>query len=186
MRFKAKEQREELKPLLATHPIELVHLDYLTIERKDQVVNILVFTDHFTRFSQPFVTPNQTAAVKAKTLWEHYFVYYWIPENILSDQGRNFESDLIRELCHITGVKKLRTTPYSSQTNGQREKFNSTLINMIGTLPIVAKQHWQGFVFILVHGFNCTKSVATAFSPCCLLFGRHPLIGPCPDHIVCA
>ena len=174
LRFKAKEQREELKPLLATHPMELVHMDYLTIEGKDKEVNILVVTDHFTRFAQAFVTPNQTAAVTAKTLWEHYFVYYGIPEKILSDQGRNFESDLIRELCHITGVKKLRTTPYRPQTNGQCEKFNSTLINMIGTLPIVAKQHWQGFVSTLVHAYNCTKSVATGFSPHFLLFGRHP------------
>ena len=91
-------------------------------------------------------------------------MYYGIPEKILSDQGRNFESDLIRELCHITGVKKLRTTPYRPQTIGQCEKFNSTLISMIGTLPIVAKQHWQGFVSTLVHAYNCTKSVATGFS----------------------
>ena len=159
LRFKAREQREELKPLLATHPVELVHIVYLAIEGKDKEVNILVVTDHFTRFTQAFVKPNQTAAVTAKTLWEHYFVYYGIPEKILSDQGRNFKSDLIRKLCHITGVKKLRTTPYMPQTNGQCEKFNSTLINMIGTLPIVAKQHWQGFVSTLVHAYNCTKSV---------------------------
>ena len=81
-------------------------MDYLTIERKDKDVIVLVVTDHFTRFSQAFVTPNQTAVVTAKTLWEHYFVYYGIPEKIQSDQGTNFENDLIRELCHVTGVKK--------------------------------------------------------------------------------
>ena len=53
LRFKAKEQREELKPLLATHQLELVIMDYLIIEDKDEDVNILVVTDHFTRFSQP-------------------------------------------------------------------------------------------------------------------------------------
>ena len=89
LRFKAKE-REELKPLLATHLMELVHMDYLTIEGKDKDVNILVVTDHFIRFSQAFVMLNQTAAVTAKTLWEHYFVYYGIHEKIPSDQGRNF------------------------------------------------------------------------------------------------
>ena len=169
--FKAKEQREELKPLLAMHPMELVHMDYLTIEGKDKDVNILVVTDHFTRFFQAFVTPNQTAATTAKTLWKHY---YGIPEKILSDQGQNFESDLIKELCHVTWMKKLRTTPYRPQTNDQCEKFNSTLINMIGTLPVMAKQHWQGFVSTLVHAYNCMKSAATGFSPHYLMFGRHP------------
>ena len=173
LRFKAKEQREELKPLLATHPMELVHMDYLTIEGKNKDVNILVVTDHFTRFSQVFVTLNQTAATMANTLWEHYFVYYGIPEKILSDQGQNLESDLIKELCHVTGVKKLRTTPYRPQTNGQCEKFNSTLINMIGTLPVMARQHWQGFLSTLVHAYNCMKSAATGFSPHYLMFGWH-------------
>ena len=51
---------------------------------------------------------------------------------------------------------------------------NSTLINMIGTLPVMAKQHWQGFVFTLVHGYNCIKSAATGFSPHHLMFGRPP------------
>ena len=87
-RFKAKEQREELKPLLATHPMELVHMDYLTIEGKDKDVNILVVTDHFTRFSQAFVMPNQMAPTSVKTPWEHYFVYYGIPVKILSNQGQ--------------------------------------------------------------------------------------------------
>ena len=58
LRFKAKEQREELKPLLVIHPMELIYMDYLTIEGKDKDVNILVVKDHFTRFSQAFVTPN--------------------------------------------------------------------------------------------------------------------------------
>ena len=82
---------------------------------------------------------NQMVATTAKTLWKHYFVYYGVPEKILSDQGKNFESDLMKELHHVTRVKKLRTTPYRPQTNGQCEKFNSTLINMIGTLPVMAK-----------------------------------------------
>ena len=67
-----------------------------------------------------------------------------------------------------------KTTPYRPQINGQCEKFNSTLINMIGTLPMMAKQHWQGFVSTLVHAYNYMKSVATGFSPHYLMFGRHP------------
>ena len=101
-------------------------------------------------------------------------MYYGIPEKILSDQGRNFESSLIMELCKLTGIKKLRTTPYRPQTNGQCEKFNSTLINMIGTLPSEIKYNWQDHVNTLVHAYNCMDSTATKFSPYYLMFGREP------------
>ena len=87
--------------------MELVHMDYLTIEsnKEDKDMNILVATDHFTRLAHAFVTPSQTASVVAKTLWDKFFMYYGIPEKILSNQGRNFESSLINELCKLTGVK---------------------------------------------------------------------------------
>ena len=101
-------------------------------------------------------------------------MYYGIPEKILSDQGRNFESSLIMELCKLTGIKRLRTTPYRPQTNGQCEKLNSTLINMIGTLPTDIKYHWQDNVNTLVHAYNRMDSTATKFSPFYLMFGREP------------
>ena len=101
-------------------------------------------------------------------------MYYGIPEKILSDQSRNFESPLIAELCKLTGVKKLRTSPYRPKTNGQCERFNSALINMIGTLPSELKHNWQHHVNTLVHAYNCMNTTATNFSPHYLMFGREP------------
>ena len=46
------------------------------------------------------------------------------------DQGCNFESQLVAGLCELMGVQKIRTSLYHPQTNGQCERFNSTLINM--------------------------------------------------------
>ena len=53
---------------MATHPLELVHLDYLCLEpRKGLEENVLVVTDHFTRYAQAYVTRIQTAQMSAKT-----------------------------------------------------------------------------------------------------------------------
>ena len=96
------------------------------------------------------------------------------PNKIISDQGLNFESELIANLCEVAGVQKLRTTPYHPQTNGQCERFNSTLLNMLGTLTPEQKKDWKIYVPAMVHAYNCTRNTATGYSPYYLLFGREP------------
>ena len=161
--------------------MELVHIDYLTIKapegsKSDKDINVLVITDHFTRYAQAHVTSSQKAHVVAKTLWEHFFVHYGFPEKILSDQGRNFESVLISELCELTQIKKLRTMPYRPEGNGSCKRFNRTLISMLGTLPADFKSKWPQHISTLTYAYNCTRSNATGFSPCYLLYGRQPLL----------
>ena len=165
-----------MEPILATHPMQIVHIDFLTIESRktDKDDNVLVVTDQFTRFAQAFVTISQTAQATAKTLSDKYFVYYGFPEMIISDQGRNFESRVISELCKFGRVKKLRTSSYHQQSNGQCERFNATLLSMLGTLPPEGKMTWTDKVGTLVHAYNSTKSAITGFSPHYLMFGREP------------
>ena len=74
-------------------------------------VNVLVVTDHFTCYAKAFVTLSQMAKVVSQILWDKYFVHYGLPEKIISEQGKNFESSLIEELCALTQVKKLGTSP---------------------------------------------------------------------------
>ena len=179
LRFKARPVRAEMGTVTATYPLEIVHMDFLSIEHgvdtaKD--LNILVVTDHFTRFAQAFVTANQQAKGVAQTLWDKYFMVYGIPERIISDQGRNFESELIQELCLVSGVKKLRTTPYHPQTNGQCERFNKTLIDMIGTLDPKLKRFWQQQIPTLTYSYNALRCSSTGFSPYFLMFGREPTL----------
>ena len=181
LRFKTQPEKAELNPIIATRPLELVHIDYLTIEapegsKSDKDINVLVITDHFTRYAQAHITSSQKAHVVAKTLWEHFFVHYGFPEKILSDQGRNFESVLISELCELTQIKKLRTTPYRPEGNGSCERFNRTLISMLGTLPADFKSKWPRHISTLTYAYNCTRSNATGFSPYYLLYGRQPLL----------
>ena len=73
-------------------------------------------------------------------------------------------------------MKKLHTSPYHPETNGQCECFNTTLINMLGTLPSHAKKNWQEWMAILTSAYNCTVSSVTGFSPYFLMFGRTPKI----------
>ena len=114
------------------------------------------------------------AKTTAKVLFENFIVHYGFPARLHSDQGRNFESSVIQELCSLAGVEKSRTTPYHPMGNGMVERFNQTLLNMLGTLENHKKEDWKSYVAPLVHSCNATKHPSTGFSPYFLMFGRHP------------
>ena len=74
--FKARQPKALLKNIIATHPLELVHLDYLCLEPgKGLDENVLVVTDHFIRYAQVYVTRTQTAQMTAKTLWDKFIIH---------------------------------------------------------------------------------------------------------------
>ena len=175
LRRKTPPQVAPLQPILVTQPLELVHMDYLSLEpSKGNIENVLVITDHFTRYALAYPSKTQTAQATARILWDNFICHYGFPERFISDQGRNFESDLIKELCKIAGVKKVHTTPYHPQGNGQCERFNSTLCNMLGTLSEEEKSDWKSHLGCMTHAYNCTKHASTTYSPYYLMFGRHP------------
>ena len=152
LRFKQPQEKSEMCPILVSYPMELVHLDLLTLGGKadnNMTVSILIVTDHFMIYAQEYITSKQTAMVVARALWDNFLVHYGWPEKILTDQEKSFESNLIKELCELAQVKKLCTSPCHPETNGQCEHFNTTLINMLGTLPTHAKRNRQEWITTL-------------------------------------
>ena len=175
IRRKTQPDTAPLYNIEATQPLELVHLDYLQIEpSKGNIENVLIVTDHFTTYAKAYPSKSQTALATAKLLWNNFIIHYGFPNKIISDQGQNFESELLANLCEVAGVQMLRATPYHPQTNGQCERFNSTLLNMLGTLTPEQKKDWKTYVPAMVHAYNCTRNTATGYSPYYLLFGREP------------
>ena len=73
-------------PIKVTQQLELVHMDFLAVEfgKINKDVNILVVMDHFTKYSQAYVTSSQTVQVVVKTLWEKFLCImgckrnYWV------------------------------------------------------------------------------------------------------------
>lgn len=161
--------------IVTTQPLELVCMDYLTLEpSKGGFENVLVITDHFTRYAQAYPTRNQTAKTTAEVFFNHFVVHYGLPQRIHSDQGANFQSRLMKELCELVGIAKSRTTPAHAMGNGMCERFNRTLLNMLGTLDTEAKRDWKAHIPLLVHAYNASRHESTGFSPFHLMFGREP------------
>jgi len=75
---------------------------------------------------------NQSSEATAKFLIDNAICHHGAPNQLLSDRGTNLQSDLIiMDICHLTGMKKINTTAYHPQTDGQLENFNKTLRTML-------------------------------------------------------
>lgn len=167
--------RAPMVNIRSSYPLEIVCMDFLCLEpSKGGIENVLVITDHFTKFAVTVPTRNQTAKTTAEALYNHFILPYGIPAKIHSDQGGNFESELMKELCNVLGMQKSRTTVYHPMSNGITERFNRTLIGMLGTLEPEKKGDWKNHIAALVQAYNCTPHSSTGVSPYELMFGRKP------------
>ena len=138
--FEAKPQIPPMEPILCTEPLDLVHIDYVSMEvtvgikEKPVVKNVLVVEDHFTRYTQVYVTNNHTAHTTVWVLYNEFFSVFGFPRRLMSDQASEFTGQVISELCDLLGVTKIRTLPYHPQTNGAIERVHQTLRRMIAKM----------------------------------------------------
>ena len=150
--------------------MDLLHVDFTSIEmtmemnRLSKVTNALVFQDHFMKHIMAYVTPNQTTMTVAKFLYEGYISTFGSPASFLSNQGVNFMSSIIDEMCKLLGMKKLWTMPYHPQMNGLMDRSHQTIMQMIGKLEEDKKADWPGHQAEIVHAYNATQSTVMGYS----------------------
>ena len=167
--------------LEAHNPLDLVCLDFTKIDpSKTGKENILVITDAFTKFSLAVCTPNQTAKTVAKILVEKWFHVYGVHSRIHSDQGRCFDSNIIKALCKMYGAEQSFTSPYNPCGNAFCERFNHTLFGLLKTFKAEEKADWPSHLPALVFTYNATPHASTGYQPYQLMFGCRAL-APCDN-----
>ena len=133
--MKLRKHRAELKLFPAHAPLDYVAIDILgpLIQSKDGYKYILVISDRFSKLTGtvPLETVNEKTVAQA--FLNHWAFVYGPPRVLLTDNGKQFVSKFFREVCRVIGTNNLYTTTYNAKCNGQVERFNRTVLNLLRT-----------------------------------------------------
>ena len=146
---------------------------------------IQVITDAFSKWVEILPIPQQTAETCAAHLIDEVISRFGCPLDLHSDQGRNYESNLIKELCRLLEIRKTRTTVRNPKCNGQTERFNRTIVKMIKAYIKEDQRDWDLHLACLAAAYRSSTHEATGFTPNLLMLGREvrfPEDPPTPSH----
>lgn len=155
-------------------PLERVALDIMGPLNETECRNryMLVIQDYFTKWTEAFPIPDERATAVAEVVALEWMCRYGIPQVLHSDQGRNFESEVFREMCCLFGIEKTHTAPFRPQSDGQVERFNATLRKILATTAERCHWNWDFMIPYAVMAYRATKHSATGFTPNFMMFGR--------------
>ena len=161
-----------LRPINVSEPFVFWAMDYMgpLPETSRGNKHVLVVMDHFIKWCEAFPTKDQNARTVANIFVSKIFSRFGPPVAIHSDQGSNFESNLIHEVCNIMGIHKSRTTAYHPQVDGLVERQNRTLQDILSSFVSQHRDDWDLWIDIAVYAYNTSPQESTGFSPFELVF----------------
>ncbi|XP_058864420.1 uncharacterized protein LOC131706752 [Acipenser ruthenus] len=155
-------------------PMERVAVDVLGPFPRSERGNrfVLVALDYFTKWPEAYALPDQEAETVAEALLEGFFSRFGVPQELHSDQGRNFESRVFAGMCRRLGIKKTRTTPLHPQSDGLVERFNRTLAVQLAVTTATHQRDWDTHLPVVLLACRSAVQDSTACTPALLMLGR--------------
>lgn len=170
---RSKIHRHTITPLGEFPPssrFEHVHIDIVgPLPPSNNKRYCVTMIDRFTKWPEVVPVHEITAEVVAKAFYDGWISRFGCPLRITTDQGRQFESDLFHCLMTKLGIKRIRTTPYHPQANGQIERFHRTLKAAI--MARETSNSWANDLPTVLLGLRTSLRLETKTSPCLLTYG---------------
>ena len=132
---------------------------------------ILVITDYFTKYVITVALSTITAADVAKAFVEKWVLRFGAPDTLHTDQGTNFCSELMTEVCTLLNIEGTWTSPYHPQGNGQVERHNIVLADVISKYCSENPGEWESILPYVQFVYNTTVHKSTGETPFSLVFG---------------
>ena len=178
-----------LCPSIVGEPWERVSVDITGPHPRSSRQNqyILTCVCHFSKWAEAIPIRNHTAPTVARALVVHIFSRFGTPKQLLTDRGREFESELFLELMKWMEIDKLRTSAYQPSTNGAVERFHRTLNTMLGKVVSDSQRDWDDRLPAVLAAYRSSLHESTGYTPNRLFLGREvrmplDLLLDLPEH----
>ena len=173
-------QKAPLLSMPIGRPWQMVAVDILEVPLSfNKNRYLLVIQDYFSKWVGAIPLPNQKADCITKELVK-VFATYGMPDILHSDQGRNFESSILRQTLEAFGIKKSRTTAYHPQGDGMVERFNRSLLQMLRSY-VNDHAEWERYLPFVLFAYRTAVHASTGVTPFEMMFGRTPQQPPFPE-----
>ena len=129
-----KSRKASLQTIEAKAPLSIVaagSLGPVTLAKKSQARYILVISDLYTKNAVAVPLKDMTFKTVATSSVEEWILRFGAPDTLHTDEGTNFNSEVMKDLCQVFMIDKTRTSPYHPQGNGQVERFNRVVADTI-------------------------------------------------------
>ena len=142
---------------------------------------ILTCVDAYTRYLIAVPLRDKSAISVAEALMANVFCNIGLCRQIVSDLGREFQNEIIQQLCQLLHINQLRTTSYRPNTNGRVERVHRSLNSLMAKVVSETQRDWCRHLPACVMAYNVSKHEATSFSPYYLMHGREAI---CPLDLI--
>ena len=115
----------------------------VTLAKESRARYILVTSDLFTIYAVTVALQDMTAATVSNALIDEWIMKFGAPDLIHTDQGSNFNSELMQDICRIFMIEKTRTTPYHPHGNAQVDRFNRVMADTLSKKCAEKPQEWD-------------------------------------------
>ena len=162
-----------MKKYVSGVPNERVQIDIVgpLIETHRLNKFLIVLTDCFTKWARAYAVPRATATAVADTVLD-WVSQFGVMQILHSDQGKQFESIVISELCQKLGILKPRATSYYPASDGQVERLNRTLIEMLSKYAEENHRRWDDHLPLVLLAYNSSVHDSTSLSPAMMTYAR--------------
>jgi transposase InsO family protein len=155
-------------------PLEFIAIDVLgplpTTSRGNRFV--LCICDRFTKMSVAVAMKDQTASTIALEFVDRWLSIFGAPLTLLSDNGSAFACKFFKVLTNILGIRHVFTSAYRPETNGQVERWNATLVDMLAQLS--REKDWDQSLGLACLAYNSSVHSSTGYAPMELACTREP------------